>query len=227
MLDRTLKFIFKHDHFKTLGASRTDAMVSAQQYYCELFSPEEINSSKLLRELNHNLPNDICARSITEVDKDFQIIGGIKRKEYHYYFSYGEKNHPFCAPIMSYSPSTLNIDLMMKAARLFEGSHFFKNYCHRPSDKKLFTRTVESCEIIQNTLLTASFFPEKSFYLKVIGQGFLHHQIRMMMGALTSLGEGKITDQDIINSLKEEMPTAFKVPIASASGLHLISSQFS
>ena len=37
MIDRTLKFILKDVRFKTLGAGRTDAMVSANEAALELF----------------------------------------------------------------------------------------------------------------------------------------------------------------------------------------------
>ena len=37
MIDRTLKFILEEQQFKTLGAGRTDAMVSAQEAAFELF----------------------------------------------------------------------------------------------------------------------------------------------------------------------------------------------
>jgi tRNA pseudouridine38-40 synthase len=37
MFEKTLFFILKHNDFKTLGAGRTDAMVSANEFLCELF----------------------------------------------------------------------------------------------------------------------------------------------------------------------------------------------
>ena len=37
MVDRTLKFILQEQKFKTLGAGRTDAMVSANEAAFELF----------------------------------------------------------------------------------------------------------------------------------------------------------------------------------------------
>nr|MCH9822196.1 tRNA pseudouridine(38-40) synthase TruA [Bacteroidota bacterium] len=42
MIDRTLRFVFENDEFKTLGASRTDAMVSASDSAFELFINQEL-----------------------------------------------------------------------------------------------------------------------------------------------------------------------------------------
>ena len=166
MLDRTLQFILEHEDYKTLGASRTDAMVSAQHHFCELFIATEIDPKELLVELNKNLPADILCLGIKEVDESFQIISSKKEKEYHYYFSHGEKAHPYCSPFLINYQNDLDIDLMKQAAKLFEGSHNFKLYCYRSSGKTDFERTITTCEIIDNTFLTASFFPKNSFFKK-------------------------------------------------------------
>jgi len=49
MIDRTINYVLENNKFKTLGAGRTDAMVSANQTAFELFTefpilnPEELN----------------------------------------------------------------------------------------------------------------------------------------------------------------------------------------
>ena len=130
MIDRTLNFILKDKHFKTLGAGRTDAMVSAQEAAFELFLQEPIeNLDNFLALFNHNLPQDIRALTIKEVDDSFNIIQHSKIKEYLYLFAQGQKNHPFCAPIMTTILDDLDIALMKKGAKLFQGTHNFKAYC--------------------------------------------------------------------------------------------------
>ncbi len=42
MLDRTLNTVLEHENFKTLGASRTDAMVSSQGTFCKLTIKDSI-----------------------------------------------------------------------------------------------------------------------------------------------------------------------------------------
>ena len=146
MIDRTLKFILKDIKFKTLGAGRTDAMVSANEAALELFiydSPIH-NFEEFLALFNHNLPQDIRALSINEVNKDFNVIQDSKIKEYHYVFSEGQKNHPFCAPILTTILDSLNVELMKKGAKLFQGTHNFKTYCYKASDTGEFIRSIES-----------------------------------------------------------------------------------
>ena len=66
MIDRTLNYILGEQSFKTLGAGRTDAMVSANEAAFELFldlKPIE-NISEFLILFNQNLPQDIRILSI-------------------------------------------------------------------------------------------------------------------------------------------------------------------
>jgi tRNA pseudouridine38-40 synthase len=75
MVDRTLKYVFEDKRFKTLIAGRTDAMVSANETAFELFTYHKIDdASEFLKEFNYNLPQDIRALSIKEVDESFNII---------------------------------------------------------------------------------------------------------------------------------------------------------
>lgn len=97
MVDRTLKYILEDQPFKTLGAGRTDAMVSAEDAAFELFLDDRPleNLEDFLALFNHNLPQDIRALSIKEVDSSFNIIQHSKVKEYLYLFAFGKKRHPF------------------------------------------------------------------------------------------------------------------------------------
>lgn len=227
MIDRTLKYILGNQRFKTLGAGRTDAMVSANEAAFELFLYDTpIDNTKAFLDLfNFNLPQDIRALSITDVNSSFNIIKDSKVKEYHYVFSEGQKNHPFCAPILATILQPLNIDLMKQGAKLFEGHHNFKAYCYKASSTGEFLRTIEQSEIIVNTLYTANFFPEKSYVFKVRGKGFMRNQIRLMFGALINLGKGEMTLEAIKLSLENDTKTVMNY-IAPASGLILHSVNF-
>ena len=221
LLDKLLFYTLNHNNFKSLGVGRTDAKVSANTYYVQLFLNEVIDEQLFLEELNQNLSADFKALSVKEVGLNFNILNATKRKEYHYYFSFGHKNHPFAAPFITPILENLNIELMKKGAKLFEGEHYFDKYCTKPSPEKIVKRTIDSCEIVENNILTANFFPETSYVLKVKGKGFLRYQIRLMMATLFELGKKKITLQFIEDSLKEDNDKEFLPFIAPASGLQL------
>lgn len=219
-VDKTLQFTLTNA-FKTVGIGRTDAKVSASLYVVQLFVNATLDSEEFCSRFNANAPADLSVLSLTEVPTSFAIINATKRKEYHYYFCFGEKMHPFAAPLLGYFKGTLNIELMKKGARLFEGTHFFGAYCTQPTENTDLIRTLDSCCIEENTLLSASFFPKQTYVLKVTSSGFLRYQIRLMMGTLVALGRGDITLEDIAASLqkkKVQEPTPY---IAPGSGLQL------
>lgn len=226
MVDKTLSFVFGHREFKTIGAGRTDSKVSAHTYAFQLFMHEDVTAESFLKSFNSNSPNDIKALSIESVTLKFNIIQQPKVKEYLYFFSSGGKNHPFAAPLIVGIEENLNIELMKKGAKLFEGAHFFHKYCTQPSELTIFNRILNTCEIQENDIYTANFFPEKSYVLRVKGKGFLRYQIRLMMGVLFELGKGN-TDLNFIEaSLKEDNDRKSLKTIAPSSGLQLYNIEF-
>jgi tRNA pseudouridine38-40 synthase len=225
MVERTLSFVFDHTNFKILGASRTDMMVSANGSAFELFIDEDLDETDLKKRLNKSLPNDIRILDIEEVTAGFNVIQDSKEKEYTYLFSFGEKIHPFCAPFMVGVLEDLNIELMQEGALLFKGIHNFQRYAYKPSENTKFTREIISCEIVENTELTASFFPDKSYVFKIKGTGFLRYQIRLMVGILMQLGKGEVAIDFIKDTLDNPSSETLK-ELAPASGLTLNSLKF-
>ncbi|WP_026755993.1 tRNA pseudouridine(38-40) synthase TruA [Sediminibacter sp. Hel_I_10] len=226
MIDRTLNYVLEGKRFKTLVSGRTDAMVSANETAFELFVYHEIEDKEAFIALfNHNLPQDIRALKMEEVTAEFNIIQHSKVKEYVYVFTHGQKCHPFCSPIMTTFLEPLDIELMKKGAKLFEGLHNFKPYCFRATEKGLYEREILHCEITENTMFTANFFPSESYTLIVKGKGFGRNQIRLMMGTLVNLGRGDVTLAYIENSLKPESTEVMGF-VAPASGLILNSVEF-
>ena len=203
-------------------------MVSAGESAFELFVDFEplMDLQEFLDLFNKNLPQDIRALHIEEVDAKLNIIQHSKIKEYAYLFSFGKKYHPFCAPFMANFQENLDIEKMQKAAKLFEGTHNFRNYCVRVSEKSTFERTMIKSEIVENTIYTANFFPKKSYVFHIHAAGFLRHQVRLMMGAMVLVGKGELSLQDIKTSLQEDQPQLQMDYIAPASGLILNKMEF-
>jgi len=220
MIDKTLPFVLGHKNFKTLGSSRTDAMVSANHALFELFLNEFLDIEQFFQTLNSNLPTDIRAIKIEETDATFNIIQSPKIKEYLYLFAFGEKCHPFCAPLLVSFMENLDIELMKEGAELFQGKHNFKKYCTKPSEKTVFEREILLSKIELNTVYTANFFPVKSYAYHIHGKGFMRNQIRLMIGQLFRLGRGEIRLNDIVDSLQhpDDIPLDC---IAPPSGLIL------
>ena len=220
MVDKTFKFVLGHDNFKTLGCGRTDAKVSADDFVFELFLDEFSDELFLMNRLNSELPSDIRVTSVKETSADFNIIQHPKIKEYHYYFSFGEKSHPFNAPIISHFGMELDIALMQQAASLFLGTHNFKRYVSKPSENTVFDRTILTSKIEPNTRFIETYVPINTFVFKVRSKGFLRYQVRLMFAALLAVGRGEWSLLDLQNSLTNYDGSQIN-RIAPSSGLIL------
>lgn len=222
MMQRTLKYVLGRNNFKFIAAGRTDAKVSVNETYVELILKEEAlpDLQEFYKLFNENLPQDIRLLEIIEKADQTNIIQAPKLKEYIYLFSFGEKNHPFCAPYMINVKGQLDVELMQKGAAFMQGTHDYRNYAYKASAETQTVMTIVSSVIEENTLYTANFFPKHSYIFRVVGAGFKRHQVRLMMGALFDLGNGILSWQDFEKSLDGKIP--YKLThIAQASGLIL------
>ena len=221
MMHRTLKFVLNRGNFKFVAAGRTDSKVSVNETYVELIVKDEALDLNTFHGLfNENLPQDIKLLEIEQIDKQTNIIQAPKLKEYIYLFSFGSKNHPFCAPFMINFNKPLDIELMQEGAQLMQGTHDYRNYAYKANPETQTLMTLEKAVVEPNTLYTANFFPLESYVFRVVGAGFKRHQVRLMMGALFDLGSGVLSKADFIKSLDGSQP--FKLThIAQASGLIL------
>jgi tRNA pseudouridine38-40 synthase len=225
MVEKTLRYVLGHTRFKILGTSRTDSKVSANHSAFELFVNESVDTERFLKNFNQNLPNDIKALKIEEKDKNFNIINAPRIKEYLYLFSFKEKNHPFCASLISSFQQNLDLDLMKKGALLFQGKHNFRKYCTKPKVGTNFEREILVSKITENNIFKANFFPEKSYAYHIHSKGFLRYQVRLIMGQLLSLGRDEISLDDIKESLLGNDNKPLR-NIAPASGLILNNIEF-
>lgn len=221
MMERTFSYVLDRKNFKLLASGRTDAKVSANVAYVELFLRDApLPDDDFMSLLNANLPQDIRCLEITQVDKHFNVMDAPVRKEYVYLFSHGKKNHPFAAPFMINIATPLDVDVMKEATQYFVGEHDFRSYAYKPSSQTKTIGVIDTAEIVTNDLYTASFFPEESFVFRVSGKGFKRHQIRLMMGVLFDLGEGKV-DMEFFKKTLDPTQHVKLTRIAQASGLLL------
>lgn len=222
MLLKTLRYILPGRKFKILGTGRTDARVSALETAFELFLDGDPiqDTSEFLKIFNENLPPDLKVLGLQPVSQEFNIINDCREKEYLYFFAFGQKLHSFCAPFMAGIPDVLNVGLMTRTAPLFIGEHNFRAYTAKNDKKVLFRRIVNNCAIEENKILSANFFPEISYVLRINGKGFMRYQVRMIMGALIEVGRGTLTPGDIAESLKDGSQITLS-SVAPGSGLIL------
>lgn len=220
MVDKTLKFVLGNTPFRSLGCGRTDAKVSAEDYAFELFTTQSLIPEQLVHRLNANLPADIRARSAEATNAQFNIIQSAKTKTYHYHFCFGEKPHPFSAPLVQHFGKKLNIETMILAAKKLEGHHDFTAFTSKPGEETQLKRSLDKAIIVKNENSEALMPVTNHYVFQATAPGFLRYQVRLMMGALIEIGRGLLTINELENLLSGESTEQIKT-VAPGSGLRL------
>ncbi|MCE7056566.1 tRNA pseudouridine(38-40) synthase TruA [Algoriphagus sp. AGSA1] len=219
-LERVLRHVLGHEDFSLIGASRTDSGVSCVGGYVQVFLREKVEMDSLLPIMNEHLPQDIRLNSVEEVSASFNLIQSVEQKTYRYYFSNSADFDPFASAFVVNVVGELNWEAMKEACQLYVGDHDFRGFCKPSENKTDYCREVISAGIFESNEFLGQFFPQKIFYFEIIGTGFLHHQVRMMMSAIWQIGKGEMEIAEI--EKRFDSPDQFeKLPPAPANGLVL------
>ena len=163
------------------GSGRTDAGVHAMgqvaNFHCENPMPAE----QILSQLRQFLPEDIGILTCKDCSPRFHARLNAKEKTYCYRVWNSRQPNVFQRRYMTQVPEELDLSAMMQAARLLEGEHDFSAFCGNPQFKKSTVRYVRSVKISQ---------VGEELRLEFTGNGFIHNQVRIMVGTLLEVGRG-------------------------------------
>ena len=171
------------------ASGRTDAGTHALHQVVNCHCSSTMPCEEILAQLRRYLPEDIGIYSCRNVSDRFHARLNAKTKTYRYRLWYSDAPCVFQRKYVYVYPATLDIDKMRKAASFFLGEHDFSAFCAHKNTKKSSVRYIESFEIIQN---------ENELHFVVTGNGFLHHMVRIMVGTLIEVGEGRRTPESIV-----------------------------
>lgn len=220
-LNKVLKILSKSDNVKSIGSGRTDSGVHAIAQVVRIEIPVNIPVEGLLRAINSHLPHDIRVTEVVRCTTEFHPIFSAQSKEYNYVFSNQQSISPFAHDLVTLFPFELDIQRMQKGCKIFCGEHDFINFQCTGTEVGSTVRQIFSCELIhyQSTGHWGHLLSDY-YVLHIVGSGFLKQMVRLMMGALWSLGRGKITLEDLEKSLK--IPQAKRLgATAPPQGLYL------
>lgn len=194
-----------------IGCSRTDSGVHANMYCLTLKTDMNISDEGVVMALNTHLPKDIAAVFCTEADGDFHPRYSCKSKEYVYKLYNGKVRNPFYADYAYYYRYPVDADYLNKECKAFIGTYDFCGFCSAHSDVENTVRTVKNFEVSRDGDMV---------YFKVEADGFLYNMVRIMVGTLLFVAEGKIKSGELINVIKsKDRKSAGKT--APANGLYL------
>jgi tRNA U38,U39,U40 pseudouridine synthase TruA len=86
------------------------------------------------------------------------------------------------------SPYKLNVEDMREAAGYLVGTHDFKGFCASGSEVKTTVRTIYRIDVTQSG---------EQIIFDFYGNGFLYNMVRILVGTLSYVGQGRIAAGDI------------------------------
>lgn len=170
------------------GCSRTDAGVHANEFCCNFRTEKELSCDTVVRALNAKLPLDIAVFCCEEVPFDFHARFDTKSKEYIYKIWNSELRNPFLLDTVFQYKYKLDEAKLNKAAKHFIGTYDFKAFCASGSSVQDTVRTIFDASVTRDGDMVV---------FKVSGDGFLYNMVRIMVGTLIYVNEGKIGENEI------------------------------
>ena len=194
---------------KVQASGRTDRGVHASKQVLHFDLPSFWSDlNKLQESLKRILPSSIVIRRLERVADDFHARYGARKRVYRYIFSTQDPS-PFLSDLVTYV-DTLNTKEMTNAIKLFEGVHNFEYFKKSGSDTTNFEREIYKTRLYEHKGYTVLYFE---------ANGFLRSQIRLMVGFLLQISQGKRTKAELLQQLSLEKN--FKIKPAPHQGLYL------
>ncbi len=170
------------------GCSRTDAGVHARQYCFSVKTNSSIPTIGFVRGVNGELPKDISILSCEEADEEFHARFSCEAKEYLYLLHCSECKNPFTTDLACHYRRPFRTELVQEAAQHFVGTHDFRAFCTNCAEKSNTVRTIHSFTVEKDG---------ETVKMLVKGNGFLYNMVRIMVGTLLEVNEGKIAPDEI------------------------------
>lgn len=194
------------------GCSRTDSGVHANMYCISIKTAHPIEPNRLKAALNRWLPKSVAVLDCREVPLDFHARYSCVSKEYIYKIWNSEVRNPFLDGYALHYRYKIDENLLHRASQAYVGYHDFSSFCTLDRrEKGDMRRNVKSFSVIRNGDLVT---------MKVEADGFLYNMVRIMVGTLLRVQQGKISPDGILDIIKKK-DRSFSGPTAQACGLYL------
>ncbi|MGN0551625.1 MAG: tRNA pseudouridine(38-40) synthase TruA [Acutalibacteraceae bacterium] len=211
VFQKALENIIGND-YEIKGCSRTDSGVHAVMYCISLKTTHRITPERLKGALNRFLPLSISVLDSKEVPLDFHARYSCKSKQYIYKIWNSENRSPFLNGYALHYRYALDEKMLNKAAQAYVGTHDFTSFCTLDKrEKGDFIRTVKEFSVKRDGDMVT---------MSVEADGFLYNMVRIMVGTLLRVAQGKFKPEDIKDIINAQ-DRSKAGPTAPACGLYL------
>ncbi|OUQ90108.1 tRNA pseudouridine(38-40) synthase TruA [Brevibacillus brevis] len=170
------------EDIQVFGSGRTDAGVHARGQVIHFDTSSNIPVDKWRFVLNNQLPDSIVIRTVEEVDASFHARFDVQVKEYRYCIDNNPVADVFRHRYADHIRFPLDVDAMQQAAHYLVGEHDFTSFCSAKTFVEDKVRTVYG--------LTVEKIGDE-VWVTCRGNGFLYNMVRIIVGTLVEVGQGK------------------------------------
>lgn len=194
-----------------VGCSRTDTGVHANSYFFHMKTECRIPCERMVIALNRALPMDIAVHACREVPLDFHARYCCTGKEYLYKLWNSPIKNPFMEHLVYNYRFPIDVERLNEAAQAFVGTHDFRSFCALGGKDIGTVRTIHRFSVKREGELVL---------FRVAGDGFLYNMVRIMVGTLLTIQEGRLSPDDLPKIIEaKDRRAAGKT--ARAEGLYL------
>ena len=201
--------ILKVDSINVIGSGRTDAGVHATGQAANVFCDTKMSPLQIKKALNRKLSSDIFIKDCAPVSDQFNARFSAKKREYIYYIT--DDYSPINRQYSWYCKWNFSKEKLNKCADILIGENNFSFFSKASSETKN-----KICCIYESSW---NFESNLSTY-KIIGNRFLQHMVRLLVGTMIEVGRNRLSIKDFKNILKCK-DTHFNCVRAPALGLFL------
>lgn len=224
LLDRALTEVSKQP-LKIHGSGRTDAGVHAFAQVAHFDPPDDTNMNPFnwVPALNAKLPAAIRVLAAEEVAADFHARFSAISKTYRYEISLEPVLSPFRAGLVWHLPRQLDPQLLEDGLKVVAGHHDFRAFAARRGNE---TESTDYRRHISQATLSLS---DHGWQIRFTGDGFLYKMVRLMVGGLIQVAQGRQRLDDFAALLDQpaNLPNGKSPICAPPDGLYLESVDYS
>lgn len=177
------------------SSSRTDAGVHARDMAVHFRTECGLPLTAFREGANAFLPDDVVIRAVREMPEDFHARYSSRGKWYRYTIYNAEVRSPLTCRTSWHLRGHLDRALMQEAAGLLVGEHDFRAFRTTGCVARSTVREIYQVDVTAD---------HEFIYLDFRGSGFLRNMVRMLVGTLVEIGQGKRPLGDMEKLLKGE-----------------------
>jgi len=197
---------------KVRAASRTDAGVHALGQIVTFESSNPIPPSNLVRAINERLPVAVNVVEACEVAPEFDARHDARRKLYCYQILNRPAGSPFITRYAWHITDSLDVKAMGQAAQALLGRHDFSAFCASGGSTTDMVRALDRFDVCRDGDLIRMY---------VQGDGFLYKMVRIMVGTLVEVGQGR-RRPEAVSEILASQDRGEAGPTAPGCGLWLV-----